>query len=104
MQRCMLARDVEAFLGFNGLMHAELPLAAWEDAAGGAIDDFDLVVADDVVLALVVDLAGGESLGQTVLLRRGPDHGGAGSVWERSESLRLPASVRAVRRRRCSTM
>ena len=42
-------RDLDAFLGLDGLVDAGPPLAAFAEPAGEFVDDHDLAVADDVL-------------------------------------------------------
>ena len=42
-------RDLDAFLGFDGLMQAVAPFAPFRHAAGEFVDDHDLAVADDIM-------------------------------------------------------
>ena len=42
-------RNFDAFLGFDGLVDAGPPLAAFAEAAGEFVDDDDFAIADDVL-------------------------------------------------------
>ena len=48
-ERLVLALDLHAFLGFDGLVQAVAPAAARHQAAGELVDDDDLAVLDHVV-------------------------------------------------------
>ena len=48
-QRLVLAFDLHAFLGFDGLMEAVAPAAAWHETARELVDDHDLAVFDHVL-------------------------------------------------------
>ena len=61
-QRLRFALDLDAFLGFDGLVQAIAPAAAGHQAAGVFIDDDDLVVLDDVLHVLLVEAVGLEQL------------------------------------------
>ena len=49
-ERLVLALDLHAFLGFDGLMQTVAPAAAGHQASGEFVDDDDFVVLDHVVL------------------------------------------------------
>jgi hypothetical protein len=75
-ERLGLAFDLDAFLGFDGLVQAIAPPAAGHQAAGVFVDDDDLVVLDDVLDILLVKAVGLEQLGNAVdLLRLGLEFG-----------------------------
>ena len=63
---------LEPLLHLDGLVKAELPLAAGKDAAGRAVDDHHLAVGHDVVLAQSVQHAGRQRLHQQLLAAAGP--------------------------------
>ncbi len=54
--------DVDAFLGFDGLVEAVGPLPADHEAAGEFIDDDDFAVLHDVFFVFFVDDVGAEGL------------------------------------------
>ena len=66
-------RDLDAFLGFDGLVDAGPPLAAFAEPAGELVDDHDLAVADHV-LAVEEHLAGHLDRPLDVLVDRGQRH------------------------------
>jgi hypothetical protein len=101
----------EAFLGFDGLVQAELPAAAGEHAAGGAIDDFDgsfalVVFGDDVVVAEGHELFGGEGGLQELFAAAGagPELGSPPASAAVFTIRSRPASVRAMWRARRSSV
>ena len=56
-ERLVLALDLDAFLGFDGLVQAVAPVAARHQAAGELVDDDDLAVLDHVLhVELIVDV------------------------------------------------
>ena len=57
-ERLVLALDLDAFLGFDGLVQAVAPAAARHQAAGELVDDDDLAVLDDVVVVALVEHVG----------------------------------------------
>ena len=57
-QRLVLFLDLHAFLGFDGLVQAVAPLAAFHQAAGELVDDDDLAVLHDVVHVALVEVMG----------------------------------------------
>ncbi len=59
-QGLVLALDVDAFLGFHGLVQAVGPAPALHQAAGEFVDDDDLVVLHHVVLVLVIQHVGAQ--------------------------------------------
>ena len=61
-----LAIDLDAFLGFDGLVKPVAPAASGHLAAGELVDDDDLVVLDDVLDVLLVEAVGLEELGDVV--------------------------------------
>ncbi len=50
--------DVDAFLGFDGLMETVGPAAAGHEAAGELVDDDDFAVLDDVLDVALVEGVG----------------------------------------------
>ena len=54
----VLALDLDAFLGFDGLVQAVAPAAAGHQAAGEFVDDDDLAVLHHVVLVALEDARG----------------------------------------------
>jgi len=60
----LLERD--AFLGFDGLVEAVGPAAAFHDAAGVLVDDLHLALVDDVLLVLLVKRVGLQELADGV--------------------------------------
>ena len=55
-ERLVLALDLHAFLGLDGLVQAVAPAPAGHQAAGELVDDDDLAVLHDVVLVAVVEV------------------------------------------------
>ena len=61
-ERLVLALDLDAFLGFDGLVQTVAPAAAGHQAAGELVDDDDLAVLHHVILVLLEDDVGLEGL------------------------------------------
>jgi len=59
--------DGQAFLGFNGLVQAVSPFAVRHRSAGELIDDHDLSVVDEVLLAAQVEMLGRKRLNDSFL-------------------------------------
>ena len=65
-ERLRFALDLDAFLGFDGLVQAIAPAAAGHQTAGVFIDDDDLVFLNDVLHVLLIKAVGLEQLGNGV--------------------------------------
>ena len=58
----VLALDLDAFLGFHGLVQTVAPAASGHQAAGEFVDDDDLAILDHVVLVALENDVGFEGL------------------------------------------
>ena len=65
-QRRILRLDLDAFLGFDGLMQALGQAAALHHAPGELVDQHDLAVAHDILLVLVEQRVRAQCLGDMV--------------------------------------
>ena len=61
-QRHVLGLDLDAFLGLDGLVQAFGQAAAAHHPAGEFVDQHDLAILDDVMLVLLVELVGAQTL------------------------------------------
>ena len=66
-ERLVLALDLDAFFGFDGLMQAVAPAAARHDAAGELVDDDHLSVLHQVILVAMEQHVGLERLLHVVI-------------------------------------
>ena len=103
-QGLALSGDLDAFLGFDGLMETLVVAAAVHETAGELVNNDDLIVLDHIVNIPLHETPGLHGLVDVVGNGGVLDVGQVFSIWKNSSTFLMPLAVRDTVRSFSSTM